>query len=197
MRAFIAATIPNRTLQEILVVQAQLKERLPQLRIEPANKIHITLHFLGEIGEDDAYQLWAEFESAFNQEGFHFSELAITGIEFFPAKNTQRGIWLSCEDSGTIVSIANLIISISERYGVQREPRAFRPHITLGRFTRGGVDKSAFNLDLQKLFGVGKFVVNSFYPEGIVLYRSILKKTGSEYTQIYKISLESRSGSNG
>ncbi|MGC8653008.1 MAG: RNA 2',3'-cyclic phosphodiesterase [Candidatus Kryptoniota bacterium] len=197
MRAFIAATLPEGTIREILILQNELKGYIPELKVEPADKIHITLQFLGEISENEAHRLWVDFESAFTKSRFQFTELVVKGIEYFPGNIRPHGIWLACEDSGTIAEVANLVAAISERYGVKKEMRSFRPHITVGRFRHGESDKTAFSVDLQMLFSEGKFLVNRFYPEGIVLYRSILRKTGSEYTQIYKITLESRSGSNG
>lgn len=197
MRAFVAATLPEMALHEIAGIQDELKKHFPELRIESASKMHITLHFLGEIGENEASQFWFEFKSAFEEMKFPLSELSVNGIEYFPSKTMPRGLWLSCADDGTLARIANLIAMISERYGIQKELRDFKPHITLGRFKSGGMVKRTSSFDLHKLFGKGKFIMSNFYPQSIALYRSILRKTGSEYTRIFEISLESRSGSNG
>src|SRR5690348_7004755 len=60
IRAFVACPLPEASRQAAIELQRRLVEAALPLRLTPANDLHVTALFLGEVEPDRALALWEE-----------------------------------------------------------------------------------------------------------------------------------------
>lgn len=134
MRLFVAIAPPASALDEVEARLAGLRPAWPQLRWTSRAAWHITLAFLGEVGEHAAGQLGGRLGRAASR---HPSlNLAINGAGAFPAAPRARVLWLGIEESGHgIAALAASVAAGARRAGAAPpdEGRPYRPHLTLAR----------------------------------------------------------------
>lgn len=189
MRIFFGATLPENTKTQIEKIQEELHGSSRDARIEVRNKLHITLQFIGDFKPEKVDDLFSSVSREVESRCFKSSSTEVNGMNYFPNEKVRRGIWIDCQDDGTLAAIAESIKSVTIKFGVIPEKRAFKPHITILRF-RNGADRSQKNfLDLQKLWSDGKLSIERFFPKSIALFESTLKSSGSEYKILSDIPL--------
>lgn len=203
MRIFFGATLPDETRSQIVEVQNRLRPLIDGARYEGPDKLHITLHFIGDF---DSRRVDALFGSAEAELRNHPNKSPLTevfGLNYFPNLKVRRGIWLDCRDDGSLAAFAESVKTSSREYGVVPETREFNPHITIARL-RQVLDKRGHSYhgrevsdarsheaeDLQKLVADGKLSVERFFPRSVALFESTLKPSGSEYRILYEYPLE-------
>jgi 2'-5' RNA ligase len=189
MRIFFGATLPENTKAQIEKVQEGLRILGRDARMEPKDKLHITLHFIGDFDRGRVNSLFSAVTDQIKKSWLKASSIEVGGANYFPDEKIRRGIWVDCQDDGTLAVIADSIQYVASQFGVAPEKRRFKPHITIARF-RGDVDISRKNsIDLQKLWSDGKLSIERFFPKGIALFESTLKSSGSEYKILSDIPL--------
>ncbi len=199
MRIFFGATLPEATKREIVELQEMLRPLVPNARFEGTDKLHITLHFIGDFGQEQVDRLFAGAVQELRIYPAKSPSTEIVGMNYFPNENVRRGIWLDCADDGSLASFAKALMIATSQFGIVPEARAFKPHITIARLREregGGNAGSGFRgsaravADLQKFKGQGKLSVERFFPKSVALFESTLKPSGSEYRVLYEYSLE-------
>lgn len=184
-RVFCAVALPH-DLRELAAKHiALLRQAMPDVRAswDRAEKLHITLKFLGEIerGRVPALSRAAE-RAAQTIEPF---ELAIEGAGTFPPHGSPRVLWLGVRDSSS--SLTRLQHQLEEecaRENFKREERPFHPHLTIARLRspKGSRQLAA----LHKETG---FQMQTFHVSELLVIRSELGAGGSRYTEISKHKL--------
>ncbi len=204
MRLFFGATLPDQTKNEIVSVQEILRPRLPNAKFEGSEKLHITLQFIGDFRQDFVDRLFASALEELRNCPDQSPATEVVAMNYFPNEKTKRGIWLDCQDDGSLAVFANALRTASAKFGIVPESRAFKPHITIARLRetferrsvasgfRGStrIAESRASEDLQKFVGEGKLSVERFFPRGIALFESTLKSSGSEYRILNEYLLE-------
>lgn len=181
MRCFIAIDARSEKLEPLLSRLASI----PGVKaVEPEN-LHITLKFLGEISGDKAKQVTQAMERAFhNTEPFSYS---IQGVGAFPSLNYIRVIYAGVDvGKEKILDMQKRLEEELDKIGFKKENRAFVPHITLARV------KIPRKKDQIQRF-IQDFRSESFGEvevEGVYLMESILKPSGPEYRQVFKLQLQ-------
>jgi RNA 2',3'-cyclic 3'-phosphodiesterase len=145
--------------------------------------IHLTLVFLGDtenslIKEIDKMLL--KKCTGLNQFTFH-----IRGLSVFKSINDPRVLWAGLNEIEELNILHSVIISGLKEIGMNPEERKFSPHITLGRI------KSLKNRDaLKKLIeNYSDHEFQEVQVKEVILYESILNKTGPVYKPLVIISL--------
>src|SRR5512133_4052691 len=125
MRLFIAIELP-----------ADLKMTLGQLRVEiqgarwvPAEQIHLTLAFLGEVAETDVEWLTRALAGIQTNE----FRLCFSGTGCFPTRHRPRVLWIGLEPHARLQELAGKVRETVIACGIAQEERPFSPHITLAR----------------------------------------------------------------
>jgi RNA 2',3'-cyclic 3'-phosphodiesterase len=95
--------------------------------VDPGN-FHLTLRFIGEIGEDVA----ADVDDALSRVRARRLTLQIAGTGVFGDK--PRSLWAGIERSPELVGLRDKIEQALIRVGLPPEQRKFAPHVTLARF---------------------------------------------------------------
>lgn len=184
MRTFIGIFPPQEIQQQILDTLPHELRKSQSLRIEERSKLHCTLHFLGELTNQqvgEAIRRMALLD-------FPFSNLLIELRSFgvFPDLHNPRILWISCENR-SLHSVYDSIKKTLSPLGLGIEPGDFRfiPHITIGRVKRHQ------HANLGTLRPLLKEFVNSVTLQSVVFeanslsfMQSIISSKGSTYEVI-------------
>ncbi len=175
MRLFVAIYLPDELQRKVWKV-GDLVEG-PWKR-DPAEKLHITLKFIGEVDE----KRFREIDRALSTIKHPPFGVEVAGIGAFPSLQRPRVIWVGAKGEG-LYSLQKEVEEALFSLGIPREVREFVPHVTLGR-AKGKVDISS----LVERFSEVSF--GTFTARELALVRSYLKPGGSEYEIIRRYPLE-------
>ena len=195
LRAFIAIKLSDELKRQISELQAELRQRAPDLRgvswVQPEG-IHLTLRFLGDIEESQIKSLQEVLQAAACSVG-PFS-LVARGLGAFPTAERVRVLWIglsgtSGEQAGadTGTEALHTLQAATEagvvKVGFPREERAFTPHLTLARVREAGAAGPLAALVLaERERLIGKFTAGS-----LALIKSELRPKGAIYTSLVEV----------
>lgn len=169
-RLFIALDLP----EEVTVALDRLCEGLPGVRWADPDQFHLTLRFIGEVGQGMFYEI-GEALARVSHPPF---ELALKGLGQFPPRGAPHTLWVGVEDpQGALPTLRRRVERVLDDVGIEPERRKFAPHVTLGRFRSPPPEpRLASYLFSRNLFRTQRFPVSSFG-----LYSSQLRPEGSLY----------------
>jgi 2'-5' RNA ligase len=145
------ATVPPGSIRSFVAIapDASLRERLdefadelarqpdlPALRWVRAENRHLTLRFLGSIPVERVSALLDALAKALAPH--HSFALSLDSVGWFPSPARPRVLAASLRACAPLAELAAAVEGAVVAAGCEPEPRAFRPHITLGR-VRGRV----------------------------------------------------------
>jgi len=180
LRAFVAISISDAVVVFLRQLQAQIQLPAANIRWVTAGNIHLTLKFLGDIDPSRVAAVAAQMDAAAGM--IPPFSLFAKGVGVFPNLRHARVLWVGlagCIDR--LKAIQAALESGLESVGFQREAREFNAHLTIGRIRRRtGARKIAASLDSAKAA-----VSGSFRVDRLMLFKSILKPNGPEYTLLH------------
>ena len=106
------------------------------IRVNPVERIHLTLHFLGHLPIPKVEEVRSRLEPI--AESHHSMRLVAQGVGAFPSLFRAQVLWAGisgAELPGLIALQADLGDGLRQS-GVPVEDRRFRPHLTLARVQR-------------------------------------------------------------
>jgi 2'-5' RNA ligase len=166
LRLFVGIDFPP----ELKLRLSLLRSGLPGAKwVDPGN-FHLTLRFIGEIGEDTA----ADVDDALSRLRAHRFTLQIAGTGVFGDK--PRSLWAGVERSPELVRLRDKVEQSLIRIGLPPEPRKFAPHVTLARLRDPPLDQLRGFLS-----GHSQFRAEPLPVEGFSLIASFPTKAGSIY----------------
>lgn len=184
-RIFIAINISEEARTQANNYLENLRKDFRPLRVgwERAEKLHLTLKFLGEIDEKQLMDLEKIVEQTARKIKKFNIGLAGTGI--FPDLRKARVLWIGVTDKDKVLpEIFELLNTELTKLGFQRENKAFRPHLTIARLREPEKSRSLAERHLAEKFEPVEFEVAE-----IVIYESRLLPTGSKYSIVSKFEL--------
>jgi len=95
---------------------------------------HITLKFLGDVAEERQQDLVEAAKSVI--EGVSAFAVTLAPPGSFPTQRPKRIFWMGVSKSKEITDLAGVLERVCSRLGVEREARAYTPHITIARYPR-------------------------------------------------------------
>ena len=177
MRLFVALDIP----EDVRAAVAAFVEKLRPLcraahwvRIENA---HVTLKFIGEV----SLGKFEEIKKALTHIRLDAPIYMIfRGTGFFPSQRRPRVFWAGIEAGSELAALAGTVEATLENLGIEKEERAFSPHLTLARM------ESPKNLQAlrQAIAAADSLDFGSDIASEFYLYQSVLKRSGAEYTRL-------------
>ena len=191
VRVFCAIELPPEVRLSAAKHIATLREGAPHVRAswDRAEKLHITLKFLGEIEQGRIEALSGAAARAV--EGVQGFDLCIEGAGAFPPRGLPRVLWLGVTDpSGGLARLWHRLEDECAAEGFAREKRPFHPHLTIARLRAPeGARRLA---EMHKQAG---FKAASFTTAELTVVKSELGKGGSRYSTIsqHKLSQEQNS----
>lgn len=131
-RVFIAVALPQAIQDELRKPLEDLQALSTWIRANAVDRIHLTLHFLGNVdvaGKNALVETIQPVVAAYR--GF---ALTVEGVGAFPDRKRPKVLWAGIKGSGLaeLIRLQPEIGSALLRVGVEVEPR-FTPHLTLGR----------------------------------------------------------------
>jgi 2'-5' RNA ligase len=138
--------------------------------VDPGN-FHLTLRFIGEIGEDVA----ADIDDALSRLRARRFTLQIAGTGVFGGEK-PRSLWVGVERSPELAGLRDKVEQALIRIGLSPEPRKFSPHVTLARLRDPPLDKLHGFLAEH-----AQFRADPLRVEGFSLIASFQTKSGAVY----------------
>jgi len=188
MRAFIAVELPENIIKIVSEFQNLLRKSGADVKwVQPQN-LHLTLRFLGEIGEEMPPRLAILMQETVGDKETFVADLSELGV--FPSLNSPRVVWAGINAGAPQIKIiADILEEKICLLGFQRETQTFSPHITLGRvkssFNRIGLVEAIRDLSVDFAARHLQFNVNR-----ISLFQSKLTPRGPIYQKLKDISLK-------
>ncbi len=168
-RTFIAIPLHTATLNTIESIQQQLSSDLPDIRWTQRDNLHLTLHFLGDISEENLEKAAKIMVSV----GSLFAPFSLTLMEIgaFPLTDRARVVWIGVQSS----ILGELHHTLQEQFiaaGFPLEHRPFRPHITIGRSRRS----------TRRILSLPRHTIaDTTRVDELVLFESHLQPTGAKH----------------
>ena len=176
MRAFIALEMPEEFVDAAQGMARSL-ERVADGRFVPAQNYHLTLAFLGEIGEQEARGAMAAMDEACRAAGP--VPVDADGLGSFGKRAGGAGLWVSVAKDPELMALAERLRRCLRDRGVAfDDANSFLPHVTLARRARlpkGELPALAFPLPCE--------------AARVTLFRSYLEKAGARYKALYTVEL--------
>lgn len=182
MRLFTGIAIPSAITDNLKLLLERLR---PTARISwspPAN-FHITTKFIGEWPEDRL----PELNSALSSLQAHPSmQIAVSGIGWLPNPHSPRVLFAAIKAGPELAALAAATEAVLEPLGLEREERAFKPHLTLARIKDRAIPLGPLRSAIAELESTdfGSFTADRFH-----LYHSKPGPSGSVYTQLGEFPL--------
>lgn len=180
MRVFVAALIPEGVKLKIKKYVEEIKPYWEGVRWESHEKLHITLKFLGEVGESEINKIekvvggTVKSVSRFNMEVAQFGG--------FPNLRNPRVLFIGLSQNEGIARLQGEIEEKLEGLGFKKENRRFLPHVTVGRIKGKSILRGALPIPERLNFSISE----------IALMKSVIRPEGSKYTPISLFQLVAR-----
>jgi 2'-5' RNA ligase len=167
MRAFVAVVPPPHALAPLAAAVGRLRSEHPGATWVAAERLHLTLAFLGDIGEDRAERLargLADVATASAPFG-----LRVRGGGAFPRPQRPRVLWAGIDgDVDALTALAGATRDAAGEAGIEVEREPYVPHVTVARVRRDDLDGEAVVAALDAVEGEPWTVTE------VVLMRSVL-----------------------
>lgn len=179
VRCFVALDLPAPVRNHLAALASQFGKK-GAVKWVPADQLHVTLVFAGDITQEDFEGLREEVRTI----DVPALSLCLQGLGHFPPRGEPRVVWASL--GGDVEALTNLQGDLAHRalrHGVPPEKRGFVPHVTLGR-VRSPFGALAL---IDALKTVGQTLNDKpFAPTGLVLYQSELLPSGPIHTAMLR-----------
>lgn len=180
IRSFLAVEVPPDVRAEVgRLLEALRGSSGPAVRWVKPDVMHLTLVFLGEVPAGFIRTANERLERSLQSLASFRCRLAWLGA--FPSAHRARVVWVGV-DTGRdeLAGLQRTASRELERIGYQPERRPFSPHLTLGRLREPG-DVAPL---VAEVFRSAEFAVDR-----VVLFRSMLRPQGPEYSVLHEYAL--------
>lgn len=181
IRVFMGIPLSPEVRRYVAGIAQDLSEQVQEVRWVAPENLHVTLKFIGNCGSDRLGSLIGVMKNASR---YLPLTLKIGGVGGFPSQGSARVIWVGAEDEEEKVNeLYRVLEKGTEKLGFASEKRGYKPHITVGRAKKKPVKLPT---------GIGSMATTGLVlqVQDIVLFRSILKKTGAEYSIIERVGVQ-------
>ena len=176
MHRLFVAIRPPRAMREALLAAMG---GVPQARWQADEQLHLTLRFIGEVdrphAEDAAAALGTVHHPRF--------DIALDGVGRFDRKGRIEALWAGVAPHDSLKILHKKIDQALIRIGLPPEGRAYLPHITLARFSRGAAPVEPIGVAATGLAGPAVTV------DAFCLYESSLGSQGAAYSLVARYPL--------
>lgn len=178
MRVFVALKLPNQTKDNLARSAEQMKHFATQGNFVATENYHLTLHFLGEVAENDLIYVQSAMDGVKDCVAPQLALQQFTilrGGDVVCAKVRQK--------NDALTNLHDKLGAILESHNFDVEHRAYRPHITLIR-------KYKFSLPFSEVTKNVDVFNLPFFATDLVLYQSVFDKDGVHYKELYCVHLK-------
>ena len=165
MILFAALPIPYGITKDIV----RLQKGVSGARWRPAESLHITVCYFGEVDDDRAEELDRHLASR----AVPAIELSLKGVGHF-GRNPPHSLWAGVAENPALTGLHEHAKASARRAGIEVERRLYRPHLTMA-YLREDVDPARIISFEQRL---ARWESEPFLVDEMQLWSSHRKKRG-------------------
>lgn len=175
IRLFVAIRPPAPIRSQLLALMGGVRGA----RWQSDDQIHLTLRFIGEVDRHVAEDIHAALEAVRHPR----FEIALSRLGAFDRRGAPTALWAGVTPHDDLKALHKKIDQAISRAGLEPERRAYSPHITLARMSRGSGPVQPL---IESAGGVSSapFAVDDFR-----LYESSLGPDGAAYDLLARYPL--------
>jgi len=177
IRAFAAIALPEAVRLELALVG----HGLPVPRPLPAENLHLTLVFLGEVPGP----VLDDIDAAFGAVRAPRFDLGFGGLGLFGGSK-PRVVYAAIAESPPLRHLQAKIETAARGAGMDEPARRYAPHVTLARLPERGVERARLE---RAVAGRPAPVAPGFPVDDFRLYRSRLGSAGAAYEELVRYPL--------
>jgi 2'-5' RNA ligase len=182
VRTFIALVIPDAWKEFLGRVEGDLAARMTGLSWVKPENMHITVRFLGDLGEDGVRR--AGEAARRGAAGHAIFRAGLGPLGAFPSLKRPRVLWTGLQEGAEdSIALARDVNRTLEREGFGPADKPFKPHITLARVREHAQGVEAFERYLPPALPAAAAF------DRIVVMKSDLHPAGARYTALEEIRL--------
>lgn len=184
MRLFVSLPVPAELRRAIAQPAERLRARLPKARWEAAEKLHLTLAFLGEVDAARLPELTAALRDAVADRPV--LSLALGPAGAFPTPQRARVVWLAvAEPSGALAALQAAVAEATRRFAERADERRFHAHLTLARCDPAWPRAACEGLAA----GLADLAGRSWTARSLALMESELQRGGARHREVAAFDL--------
>ncbi len=183
MRVFIAIDLDPGIKKALQDFVRSLRGTRADIRwVEPGG-MHLTLKFLGEVDAGRALRIQTILAAAAARQAAF--PLRLEGTGAFPGERSPRVLWVGAVAGPGLAALQSELEETLEAEGFEREPREFKPHLTLGRVKGPArIGDAMIELEKRRADSFGEMTVRR-----VALFESRLRPEGAEYRIVHEAEL--------
>ena len=186
IRTFLAIPLPNDLADAASDWMDQTRRDGDAMKWVPDDNLHLTLKFLGEVENVETPRVCSALQSICDD--FDPFELIFQGADGLPALDRARVLTVKIDDpTGKLIELVARIEDAYADLGFKREPRDYRPHLTLGR-ARSNVRKASDEV-LERWSANADDQLGEMTVKTVQVIGSFLEKRGPTYNVMDTITL--------
>ena len=191
MRLFLGIDLPEALARAAADMTDRVRARVdrdaPQARLRwvPADNLHVTVWFLGELREPAIDPLVAALTRGLEVPSF---DLRVAGSGAFPPSGAPRVLWLGLPSGREgLIEIHDRLRPVLEPLGFTPEERSYEPHLTIARVKDISRPDAA---TVRRILAETAADAGQFRVEAVTLFRSRTSPHGAQYERLLRVPLE-------
>lgn len=182
IRLFVALRPPEPVRDALL----DIMEDVADARWQDDEQLHLTLRFVGEVERPVAEDL----ADALEQLHAPAPTVHLAGVGAFGGRGRAGALWTGVEPREPLASLHRKVDQLCVRTGLAPERRAFLPHVTVARLSRG---VAVGGPEIERwLARHAALTSDPFTFDRLILYASRLGHAGASYEPVVEVPLFSR-----
>lgn len=191
MRLFVGVELDDPVRAACAAAARDLEERLRRARANiavrwiPEQNLHITLWFLGNVGDEKAAAISDHLRAAWDIGAF---SVTVAGAGAFPPSGPARIFWLRVTDGAD--PLTHLYRELASRLGplgFEPERRPYHPHITIGRVKDAN---SVASRKARAALAAADVRPGSSRVRSLTVFQSRLSPGGARYEPLLRVPLK-------
>lgn len=175
LRLFVALRPPPSIRERLF----DLMDGIPGARWQDDEQLHLTLRFVGEVDERTGEDLAAALAAVHAP----VPSISLAGVGRFGDRRRGGALWAGVAPHDALASLHRKVDRACLRAGLPPEGRAYLPHITLARLSRGIVGAPAVEAWLADTAGLASAPFPLLH---LILYQSHLGRDGASYEPVMR-----------
>lgn len=183
MRLFVAIELSPAVRKALVDLQRRLDAHGSIVRWVPAEQLHLTVKFLGEVDDRRVAAVGRSVTDCGTTLGAF--TMSTAGAGCFPPRGRARIVWGGVTDaSGRLGALTEAVEAAMESFGFARERRPFSPHVTIGRVREGAATDA-----LRAAVGAAPLTCVEQEVAAMTLMSSVLSPRGPTYAPVCRARL--------
>jgi 2'-5' RNA ligase len=175
-----SVAVTRKIAEEVERLKPRMQEAGYRVAWVPAANLHLTLRFIGSIGEELVEGVTGTCRKVAARHPV--IEARAVGVGAFPSVEKPSVLWVGVDASAPLSALQREVEAAMVELGFDKEERAYHPHVTVGRIkeSRGASAAGLWQSDA---------VMGSSPLSEIVIYESRTRSAGAEYVARARVPL--------